>query len=82
MQRKYPHVSQGLSVAEVVCLFSQSNFTPSWYFGNLATVPHKKSNLPQKVCPVCQRPFTWRRKWARDWDQVRYCSERCRRQRI
>ncbi|MEC8544215.1 MAG: DUF2256 domain-containing protein [SAR324 cluster bacterium] len=45
-------------------------------------MPHKKSNLPQKVCPVCQHPFTWRRKWARDWDQVRYCSERCRRQGI
>ncbi|HCV86602.1 MAG TPA: DUF2256 domain-containing protein [Deltaproteobacteria bacterium] len=43
---------------------------------------HKKFNLPQKICPVCQRPFTWRRKWARDWDQVRYCSERCRRKGV
>ncbi|MEH3022635.1 MAG: DUF2256 domain-containing protein [Pseudomonas oryzihabitans] len=41
----------------------------------------KKSELPTKVCPVCQRPFAWRKKWARDWDSVRYCSERCRRQR-
>ncbi|WP_242472565.1 DUF2256 domain-containing protein [Ectothiorhodospira mobilis] len=40
-----------------------------------------KPNLPTKVCPVCGRPFTWRRKWARVWDEVRYCSERCRRQR-
>ncbi|MBO1531854.1 DUF2256 domain-containing protein [Psychrobacter sp. F1192] len=23
---------------------------------------HKKQNLPQKICPVCQRPFTWRKK--------------------
>lgn len=38
-----------------------------------------KADLPRKVCPVCERPFTWRRKWARDWDTVRYCSERCRR---
>nr|WP_180681998.1 DUF2256 domain-containing protein [Tepidicella baoligensis] len=38
-----------------------------------------KSQLPQKTCPVCARPFTWRRKWARDWEQVLYCSERCRR---
>ncbi|MDP4598804.1 MAG: DUF2256 domain-containing protein [Pseudomonadales bacterium] len=22
----------------------------------------------------------WRKKWARDWPQVKYCSERCRRQ--
>ncbi|MDV2080938.1 DUF2256 domain-containing protein [Marinobacter xestospongiae] len=42
---------------------------------------HKKSQLPEKQCPVCQRPFRWRRKWARDWPQVRYCSERCRRAR-
>jgi hypothetical protein len=41
----------------------------------------KKSELPQKVCLACGRPFAWRRKWARDWDEVRYCSERCRRER-
>jgi len=33
---------------------------------------------PTKVCPVCARPFTWRRKWAGVWEQVIYCSERCR----
>ncbi|MEH1947539.1 MAG: DUF2256 domain-containing protein, partial [Nostoc sp.] len=21
-----------------------------------------KSDLPTKICPVCQRPFTWRKK--------------------
>lgn len=41
----------------------------------------KKGDLPTKVCPVCQRPFAWRKKWERNWDEVRYCSERCRRQR-
>jgi hypothetical protein len=40
-----------------------------------------KRDLPSKCCVVCQRPFTWRRKWARDWEQVRHCSERCRRSR-
>ena len=40
---------------------------------------HSKPNLPAKICPVCQLPFSWRKKWARDWDAVRYCSERCRR---
>ncbi|HRX00253.1 MAG TPA: DUF2256 domain-containing protein [Cyclobacteriaceae bacterium] len=39
----------------------------------------KKSLLPEKVCLVCKRPFTWRRKWAKNWESVRYCSERCRR---
>ncbi|MBO6824711.1 MAG: DUF2256 domain-containing protein [Sneathiella sp.] len=39
----------------------------------------KKSDLPQKICPICDRPFRWRKKWARDWETVLYCSERCRR---
>lgn len=39
----------------------------------------KKSELPAKVCAHCQLPFTWRKKWERDWEQVKYCSERCRR---
>lgn len=37
-----------------------------------------KSELPQKVCAACGRPFSWRKKWARDWESVRYCSDRCR----
>ncbi|MEM9279373.1 MAG: DUF2256 domain-containing protein, partial [Pseudomonadota bacterium] len=24
-------------------------------------------------------PFSWRKKWAKVWDEVIYCSERCRR---
>jgi len=39
----------------------------------------KKSELPVKICAHCALPFSWRKKWERDWDQVRYCSERCRR---
>ncbi|MCB0681081.1 MAG: DUF2256 domain-containing protein [Saprospiraceae bacterium] len=34
--------------------------------------------MPTKLCPVCGRPFSWRKKWARVWDEVRYCSRRCR----
>jgi hypothetical protein len=40
-----------------------------------------KRDLPVKTCPVCQRPFVWRKKWERCWEEVRYCSEKCRRQR-
>lgn len=40
---------------------------------------YNKSNLPSKVCCVCKRPFEWRKKWAKVWDEVKYCSERCRR---
>jgi len=38
--------------------------------------PH---NLPSKVCPACGKPFTWRKKWERDWENVVYCSDKCRR---
>ncbi|MCF8163486.1 MAG: DUF2256 domain-containing protein [Sulfuritalea sp.] len=37
--------------------------------------PH---NLPVKQCEACQRPYTWRKKWALNWEQVRYCSDACR----
>jgi hypothetical protein len=39
---------------------------------------HKKPNLPSKICAACGRPFAWRKKWERVWDEVRYCSDRCR----
>lgn len=39
----------------------------------------KNGHLP-KVCVTCGRPFEWRRKWARDWENVKYCSDRCRAQ--
>jgi hypothetical protein len=38
----------------------------------------KKSELPAKLCAVCARPFVWRKKWAKDWADVKYCSDRCR----
>ena len=38
---------------------------------------HKKLNLPQKICLVCQKPFAWRKKWQKDWDNVKYCSHKC-----
>jgi len=41
----------------------------------------KKGELPLKYCVVCGLPFAWRKKWARCWNEVRYCSARCRRSR-
>jgi hypothetical protein len=35
-----------------------------------------------KICSSCGRRIEWRRKWERNWDEVRYCSEACRRRRI
>ncbi|MDE8345335.1 MAG: DUF2256 domain-containing protein [Acidocella sp.] len=31
-----------------------------------------------KICAACGRPFSWRKKWARDWEHVKYCSDACR----
>ncbi|WP_120717707.1 DUF2256 domain-containing protein [Tsuneonella amylolytica] len=38
----------------------------------------KKADLPSKNCAACGLPFAWRKKWERDWDNVKYCSDRCR----
>lgn len=35
-----------------------------------------------KPCVSCGRTITWRKAWARDWDQVRYCSAACRKQKV
>jgi hypothetical protein len=37
------------------------------------------SSLPEKTCASCGRRITWRKKWARAWNEVRFCSDRCRR---
>ncbi|NDD33968.1 MAG: DUF2256 domain-containing protein, partial [Rhodobacteraceae bacterium] len=34
----------------------------------------KKSDLPTKLCSTCGLPFTWRKKWEKTWDEVRFCS--------
>lgn len=33
----------------------------------------------EKFCQVCGRIIEPRKKWARDWENVKYCSEKCRR---
>jgi hypothetical protein len=38
-----------------------------------------KRYLPSKPCAICGRPMTWRKKWAKIWDEVKYCSDACRR---
>ncbi|MDE1571220.1 DUF2256 domain-containing protein [Aquabacter sp. P-9] len=37
-----------------------------------------KADLPTRICATCGRPFAWRRKWKAVWEEVRYCSDRCR----
>jgi len=40
---------------------------------------HNPNHLPTKACVHCGRVFAWRKKWARDWANVTYCSKACRR---
>jgi hypothetical protein len=42
------------------------------------TFKGNKSYLPSKPCAACGRPMLWRKRWARTWEAVRYCSDRCR----
>jgi hypothetical protein len=36
------------------------------------------STPPDKTCASCGRRIEWRKKWERDWENVRYCSAACR----
>jgi len=38
----------------------------------------KKQDLPTKICQMCKLPFSWRKKWEKDWENVKFCSERCK----
>jgi len=38
-----------------------------------------KAALPSKPCMACGRAMSWRKSWARNWGEVKYCSEPCRR---
>jgi hypothetical protein len=37
------------------------------------------TNRPTKTCAGCGRTITWRKRWERNWDAVRWCSDACRR---
>ena len=37
-----------------------------------------KSSLPSKLCVTCGREMTWRKSWAKNWADVKYCSDACR----
>ena len=37
-----------------------------------------KQSLPQKPCAACGRAMVWRKSWAKNWQEVKYCSDRCK----
>ena len=42
----------------------------------------KKTQLPSKICIICKRPFNWRKKWSKVWNEVKYCSNACKKKKI
>jgi len=38
----------------------------------------KKQHLPNKTCEYCKKLFAWRKKWEKNWNEVKYCSDKCR----
>ena len=42
----------------------------------------KKENFPYKICLICNKPFSWRKKWQKVWNEVKYCSEKCKRNKV
>jgi hypothetical protein len=41
-----------------------------------------KAALPSKPCAHCGRPMSWRKAWAKNWGEVKYCSDACRRGKV
>jgi hypothetical protein len=37
-----------------------------------------KNGFEPKTCERCGLKFEWRKKWARDWANVKYCSQKCK----
>ncbi len=42
----------------------------------------RKGQLPTKICLTCGRPFEYRKKWRANWENVKYCGEKCQRNRL
>lgn len=40
--------------------------------------PASEGEHAPKTCARCGRQITWRKKWERHWDEVKYCSDACR----
>jgi hypothetical protein len=68
MSEPYPAVGSGISI--VVCSAPAQ--------GGRAVSDHPEP----RHCASCGRVMTWRRAWARNWDEVRWCSSACRRRRV
>ena len=37
-----------------------------------------KNGFEPRICERCGLKFEWRKKWAKDWETVKYCSKKCK----
>ncbi len=49
---------------------------------SIGTFRGNKAFLPSKPCVACGRPMSWRRSWGKNWAEVKFCSEACRRGKV
>lgn len=40
-----------------------------------------REQFEDKTCSTCGRRIEWRKRWERNWDAIRHCGEKCRRNR-
>lgn len=40
------------------------------------------SDKPGKPCAACGRWIEWRKKWERDWENVKFCGDACRKHKL
>jgi hypothetical protein len=38
----------------------------------------KHQKLKSKICSSCGREFEFRKKWEKNWEHVKFCSDECR----
>lgn len=74
-----PAISRGGGAEDVLCMRAGLLLLSTGAALGARTIAPamSKANLPSKTCVVCNRPFTWRKKWERCWDEVSTCSKRC-----
>jgi hypothetical protein len=48
------------------------------YHCSMVRIAKIKNGFTPKTCLRCGLDFEWRKKWAKNWNEVKYCSDRCR----
>lgn len=67
-----------MEIGQVILVADSGYLSPTSIKNSMPIRKTSKKNLPQRICVVCEKPFTWRKKWEKVWDEVKYCSDKCR----